>query len=171
MVSLAQLKQALKIDYTADDNELLRLRDAVVSWIESYTGVSIETKKYTQYCSYWMRTRFDGFPFAAVESVKYTATDGTVTTMSSTDYFLDRSGPPSVYINFLEYPSIKEGTQIEIKYTAGYADTPKDIDQAIIAFVGAWYNNPEALSPISLQVVPVSAQYILDNLKVRSVLE
>jgi len=170
MVTLAQIKQALKIDYSTDDAELLRLRDAVVSHIENYTGLTIETAKKTQYCSYWMRTRLDGFPYSSIDSIKYTNTSNVLTTMPSTDYWVDRSDEPSVYVNFLEYPSIKEGTNIQINYTAGYADTPKDIEQAIIAFIGAWYNNPEALAPINMQVVPISAQFILDNLRVRSML-
>lgn len=170
-VTLTQVKKALKIDYTTDDTEILRLIDAVTAHIESYTGVTVNPTKKTMYLEYWTRTMFDAFPLIQIDSVSYTAPDGTATTMPTTDYFLDKSKQPRVYLNFSEYPSIKEYTFIEVEYTAGYAETPKDIEQAIIAFVGAWYNNPEALSPISMQTVPISAQFILDNLKVRSVLE
>lgn len=170
-VTLTQVKKALKIDYTTDDSEILRLIDAVTAWIESYTGISVSLKKKTMYLEYWTRTMFEEFPYSSVDSVTYTAPDGTVTTMPSSDYFVDKTKPPRYFINFSEYPSIKENTFIEINYTVGYADTPKDIEQAIISFVGAWYNNPEALSPISMQTVPISAQFILDTLKVRSLIE
>jgi uncharacterized phiE125 gp8 family phage protein len=170
-VTLTQVKKALKIDYNTDDSEILRLIDAVTAWVENYTGVTVTPKKKVMYLSYWTRTMFLDFPFSSIDSVKYTASDGTLTTMPSTDYFIDKTNPPRYFINFSEYPSIKEHTFIEINYTVGYPDVPKDIEQAIIAFVGAWYNNPEALSPISMQTVPISAQFILDNIKVRSLLE
>ena len=32
---------------------------------------------------------------------------------------------------------------------------------AVIALVGAWYNNPEAFQPIGLSTVPLSVEYIL----------
>lgn len=170
-ITLAELKKALKIDYSTDDSELLRLKDAAIAWIQNYTGQSLEPMKKKQYISYWMKTRLDAYPFLSVDSVKYTNTSGTITTMPTTDYFIDPTCPPSTYINFSEFPFTKENTFIEITYTAGYADTPKDIEQVIIAFVGAWYNQPEAISQTSQVTVPTSAQYILDNLKVRSVLE
>lgn len=169
-VTLQQVKNALKIDYTTDDQEILRLIESVTAFIETYTGLTITPKKKTQYLSYWMRTRFNDFPFSSLDSVKYYNSSNTLTTMPTTDYFLDRTEPPSVYVNFSEFPSVYENTFIELNYTAGYAETPKDVQQAIIAFVGAWYNNPEATAPINLSVVPVSAQFILDNLKAKSVL-
>lgn len=172
MPTLQQIKNALKIEYDTDDAELLRLRDAVMAFIYNETGVNCSPKQYTQYCDYWMKTRFDEYPFIEVKSVKYYNSTGTLTTMPSTDYFLDKSkAPNSYFINFSEYPDLKDNTQIEITYTAGYADLPKDLAQCVIAFVGAWYNNPEALSPITLQEVPVSAKFILEGWKTRSVLE
>lgn len=164
-VTLVQIKQALKIDYSADDPELLRLLDAAVDLVESYTGISLSTSKKTQYCEYWMKTRLVHSPFQSLDSVRYTDTAGVLTTMPSTDYFLIRAEEPSIFINFREMPSIKDGTEIEIKYTAGYADTPAQVDQLLIAMVGAWYNNPESTSVISLQTVPLAAQFILENLR------
>lgn len=169
-ITLQQLKTALKIDYTTDDQELLRLIESVTTFIENYTGVTITPKKKQMYIQYWMRTRFEAYPFSSIDSVKYYNSSNALTTMTNTEYFLDRTDPPSVYLNFSEFPSLYENTFIEINYTAGYAETPKDIQQAIIAFVGAWYNNPEATAPINLSVVPISAQFILDNLKAKSVL-
>lgn len=165
MVTLAQIKAALKIDYTTDDAELIRIRDAVMDFISEYTGVSIEPTKNTQYLTYWMRTRLIGTPFLSVTSVKYTDTSGTVQTMPSTDYFITKAEAPSIYINFSEFPDIKQNTEIEINYDSGYGALPRQIEQAIIAITGAWYNNPEATAPISIQTVPMSAQFILEMMR------
>jgi uncharacterized phiE125 gp8 family phage protein len=169
-VTLVTIKNALKIDYTADDAELQRILDAATDFVESYTGILLDTKKKTQYCSYWMKTRLVHSPFVSIDSVRYTNTSGVVTTMPSTDYFLIRSEEPTIYINFSELPSIKDGTEIQINYTAGYASVPPQIEQLLIALVGAWYNNPEVTSPISLQVVPMSAQFVLENLREKGTL-
>lgn len=168
MIALSTIKKALKIDYTTDDQELLRIRDAALAFIEQYTGLTIQTKSKTQYISYWMRTSLD-LPFNSITSVKYYNTSGTLTTMPTTDYWVDRSCDPSFYINFLEYPSVKEGTQIILTYSTGYSVLPKDIEQVAIGLIGAWYNNPEATAPINLSVVPLSCMFILDNLRSKAV--
>lgn len=170
-VTLTQLKSALKIDYTTDDAELTRLMDAAAAFIEDYTGVNVDTAKKTQYAPYWMKTRLSSYPLVSVDSVKYYNSSNTLTTMPSTDYFIVRSESPSIYINFLEYPSIYEGTEIQINYTAGYVDLPKHIEQLIIGLVGSWYNNPEATAPITLSSVPFSAQVILDMIRTKGALE
>jgi hypothetical protein len=166
-ITLSQIKKALKIDYTTDDQELLRLRDAAISWITTYTGIALETTTKVQYLSYWMRTSINTLPFNSITSVKYYYND-VLTTMPSTSYWIDRSQDPSIYINFLDYPSLDEGTQIQLTYSVGYADYPKEIEQVVIALVGSWYNNPEATAPIALQTVPMSAQFILENLRVKN---
>lgn len=169
-ITLSQIKKALKIDFTQDDQELLRIRDAAISLVQSYTGLDLEPKTKIQYLSYWMRTRLEFSPFNSITSVKYTATDGTLTTMSTDDWFLDRSFQPSVFINFLAFPILKEGTQIEVTYAVGYSDYPKEVEQLIISLVGNWYNNPEAVQAIGLSEVPLSAKFILENMKINGVI-
>lgn len=166
-VTLQQIKTALKIEYSNDDADLLRLRDAVEAFVYSYCGITISPKTYTMYLDYWMKARFVEYPFIEVDTVSYTDVNGNTQTM--TDYFLDKSKQPnSTFINFSEYPEIEENSQIEVKYKAGYSLLPADLQHAILSFIGAWYNNPEALSPIALQEVPISAKFVLDTLKVKN---
>ena len=170
MVTLAQIKQALKIDYSADDQEILRIRDAVVALIEDYTGVKLTPQKQTMYLHYWMKTRFEHSPFISVTSVVYSNASGATTTMPTTDYFLIRSEAPSVYINFSDYPELSDNTEIIVNYTSGYAELPAHIQQAVIALVGAYYNNPEATAPVTLSEVPLSAKFILDLIREKGLL-
>jgi len=168
---LTTLKKALKIDYSTDDAELIRIRDAAVAFIEDYCGVSINTESQTIYLPYWVKYRFEKSPFMSVESVKYYDSSNALTTMPTTDYFIIRSQSPSIYINFKEFPSVYEDTEIEVTYNSGYDELPEHIIQAIIAITGAWYNNPEATAPITLSEVPLSARFILENIKVKGTLE
>jgi hypothetical protein len=118
-----------------------------------------------------MKTRLVESPFVDMVSVKYTDTAGVVQTMPSTDYFIIRADMPSIYINFREFPSIKSGTEIQLNYKVGSPVMPADLQQLIISLIGHWYNNPEAGSPITISTVPLSAQFILEHMKVKGVVE
>lgn len=167
MLTLAQIKQALKIDYTADDQELLRLKDAVESLVSEYTGLTLCQTNVVQYLGYFMKTRFDHNPVLSVSSVKYTNTQGNEVTMDPEGWFLIYSELPSVYINFREFPSVKDGTEIQVSYKVGYAQYPPVLQQAVISLIGHYYNNPESASPVSLSEVPLSTKWILDTMKVK----
>lgn len=171
-IQLSTIKLALKIDYSTDDPELIRIRDAAISWIETYTGISLSVKDQTDYAWYWTRKRLNSDPFIEISSVTYYNASNTLTTLSSADYYLDRSNPPSIYIGFSESPAVYENTQIMINYTTGYGQMPSHIQQAAIAIIGHWYNQVEMAAPITLSEVPMSAKFILDNIRTKnSVLE
>lgn len=167
-IQLSTIKLALKIDYSTDDAELIRIRDSAIAWIEVYTGLSLSVKDQTDYAWYFMRTRLNSDPFIDMESVQYYNNANVLTTMAATDYFLDRSNPPSIYINFSNFPSVYENSQILINYTTGYGQIAAHIQQAAIAIIGHWYNNPELAAPITLTEVPMSAKFILDTLRTKN---
>jgi uncharacterized phiE125 gp8 family phage protein len=170
MVTLDTIKRSLKIDYTADDGELLRLRDAVVALIEEYTGLSLCPKKVTQYLGGFTRARVEHAPFISVDSVRYTSIAGTVVTMPTTDWFLIRKELPTVYLDFRTQPPIKEGTEIEVTLTCGYAKATADIEHAIIALVATFYENPGSTTTLGATSLPMGAEFILSNLKVKGAL-
>lgn len=170
-IAISTIKKALKVDYSTDDQELIRIRDAVVAFVQNYTGITIETTTKSQYIGYWMKTRLVESPFVDMVSVKYTDVAGVVQTMPSTDYFIIREHMPSIFINFSEYPSIKTNTEIQINYKVGSPVMPADLQQLIISLIGHWYNNPEAGAPINISTVPLSAQFILEHMKVKGVVE
>jgi uncharacterized phiE125 gp8 family phage protein len=168
MVTLSTIKSALKIDYTSDDADLLRLRDAVVALVETYTGLTICPRQVKQYLGGFTRARIEHAPFISVGSVTYTSTSGTTVTMPSTDYFLVRRELPTVYIDFTKQPSIKDGTEVEVDLTVGYTKAPADLEHAIIALIGTFYENPGSIQTINgAGPLPMGAEFILSNLRVR----
>lgn len=171
MLTLTQIKQALKIDYTTDDQELLRIKEAVESYVSEYTGLSLCQEDKTQYLSYFMKTRFESNPVLSVSSVKYTDTTGNLQTMNPDDWFLIYSEAPSIYINFRAFPSLKDGTEVQVNYRVGYAQLPPVLKQAMIGLIGHFYNNPESASPVALSEVPLSTKFILDMMKAKGSLD
>jgi uncharacterized phiE125 gp8 family phage protein len=166
-VSLSTVKTALKIDYTDDDTELTRLIGVATSWVEYYTGIKLTQATRTMYLREFARTAFADYPYVSTTSVTYTDGSGaTVTMTSGTDYWVDLSGDIKA-IEFLNKPSIKEGTLITVTYVAGYSTEPNEVVQAIISLVGLYYNNPEAAQPVGLTTVPLGGQFMLEHLRIR----
>jgi len=167
-VPLSTIKAALKIEYDEDDLELIRLRETASSLIERETGLSMTPGKREMYLAGWTDTAVAFTPFTSVFAVIYVDSAGSNATMPSTDYWVDYAQGPIPILRFLESPAIKEGTNITVTVTCGYETLPNELVHAIIALTGAWYNNPEAFQPIGLSMVPMSLQYIIESLRVRS---
>jgi uncharacterized phiE125 gp8 family phage protein len=167
MIALDTIKAALKIEVTFDDADLLRLRDAVVALVETHTGLTLCPKTVTQYLGGFTRARIEHAPFISVNSVRYTSTAGTTVTMPTTDWFLIRRELPTVYLDFTKQPSLKEGTEIEVNLTVGYSKVPADLEHAIIALIGTFFENPGSIQTINGGALPMGAEFILQNLKVK----
>lgn len=167
-VPLSTIKSALKIDYDDDDLDLIRLREAASSLVEKRTQSVLVPSARTMYIASWNDTLLADHPFNSITSVTYYDGNNALTTMPSTDYWVDRTEGPIPVLRFLETPSLYQGTAITVNYNAGYASIPNELVHVIISLTGAWYNNPEAFQPIGLQTVPLSVEYILANLSTRS---
>lgn len=168
MVPLATIKSALRIDYTADDEELTRLRDAALSFIERRTQLVLKPAAQTLYLTSWRDSTIPAVPFLSLTSVTYYDAANALTTMPAADYWLDRSEGPMPVLRFLERPGLYEGTAISVAYQAGYAALPSELVHAVIGLTGHWYNNPEAAQPVAMATVPMGVHYILENLSSRS---
>lgn len=163
-LTVAQIKTALRIDYTEDDAEIERLRDAAVAWVERYTGLKLEEETRTLRLKSWARNRLGNYPVVQVDSVTYVRGGATVA-MPEADYWLDTTESIAA-IEFLEEPERDSGTMITVTYRSGYDGVPKEIVQAIVGIVGHWYNNPEAAQPVGLTEVPLGTRFLLDHLRV-----
>lgn len=165
-ITTATVKTALRIDYTDDDAEFTRLIAAAVAWVERYTGVGLSSASRTLKLAGWEDALLPLDPFTSLTSVTYYNSGNVLTTMPSTDYWVDQTGDMP-RIRFLEAPTMYEGTMATVTYVAGHSTEPADMVQAVISIVGAWYNNPEATQPIALSTVPLGALYLLDHYKVK----
>jgi len=167
-VPLSTIKSALRVDYDDDDSELTRLREAAESLVLRRTGLTIAPTTKLLYVANWRSVIVPEHPFTSLTSVTYYDSGNTLTTMPATDYWVDRTDGPMPVLRFLQAPGIYDGTAITVTYVAGYTIVPSELTHAIIALVGHWYNNPEAASIVRLNEVPMSLEYIIDNIGVRS---
>jgi uncharacterized phiE125 gp8 family phage protein len=166
-IALATIKAALKIDYTDDDTELERIRDAAVAWVENYCGFSLSSATRTMYLREFKDTVYAVQPWTSTLSIVFNLPDGTGSTLTADEYWNDRSGAVTI-LRFKEAIREKQDESLAVvSYIAGYATEPNEVVQAVISLVGAWYNNPEAMQPIALQVVPLGAQFMLEHLRLK----
>lgn len=167
-IALATIKAALKIDYNDDDTELERIRDAAVAWVEQYCGFSLSSANRTMYLTDWKDTAYAVQPWTATLSIAYNKPDGTGTTLASSDYYNDRSGPLTILRFKDAVPDKQADSLVVVSYTGGYSTEPNEVVQAVISLVGSWYNNPEANAPTQLSAVPLGAQFMLEHLRLKA---
>ena len=169
-VPLSTIKSALKIDFDDDDGDLTRLREAAISLIERRTQLVLTPQSLPLYLASWTDTMIPGYPFSTVTSVSYQNASNVTTTLDSSKWWVDRTDGPMPIIRFLDSPVTYQGTAITVTYSAGYSTMPNEITHCVIALVGGWYNNPEAFQAIGLSTVPMSVEFILESISVRSML-
>ena len=152
-VTLADVKDHLRIDADDDDAYITRLIAGAAARVEAYTGRRLIEQTLDVYMSDLpiVRTRFlPVAPVSSVTSIEVETTDRYVT-VPPADYDLVTFGGPDApqplirratgaswpaWDTSLEYP-------VRIRVVAGYgaapADVPEGLRQAISIIVGGWY--------------------------------
>ena len=147
--TLTNVKQWLGVTTTTDDTLLQRLLTAASGYIQSWLNRTFASAGYTD--------TFDGngkdrlmlrnYPVTAVASVTI---DGTVipasTGVTVNGWLLDETGKMVILRNYW----FNRGTQnIVISYTAGYATTPPEIEEACIELIGLRYRERDRIGQVS----------------------
>lgn len=162
MISLADLKLALRIDGTAEDNYLTALEAAAVAAVERWTGRSFaESGARTEYLTgagidrLWLAETPAADPALTVTEAAYPGAETTAITAADADGYVIRER------TLVRRGGIwHAGYEYAVTYTAGYAagEEPADIRQAVMQLVGHWYENREPVvvgtvaAPIPLTV-------------------
>jgi uncharacterized phiE125 gp8 family phage protein len=133
---------------------------------ESYTGVTISP------CSYEAQgvvtnnaMSLQTYPVTSISSVTYELSDGTVQTVSASDYYVDNFNRPSMLVFRQNAPS----EDVTVRFAAGPTDGQSPnlyplasaIKAAILIMLGNLYENRESVSAIQSYERPQSATYLL----------
>ena len=154
-----------KIESDADDEIVSRLIKGARRAAEQYCGRYFAPRTVALY--------LDAFPTAEillphppviqVDSVKYYATDGTLTTIDSNNYTFEQAhGDPPVRAWLTpaygyDWPATLEvANAVKVQYQCGFAACPDDVVEYILAHLAATYGQREAIarSDRVQQVVP-----------------
>lgn len=154
-VTLAEVKEHLRVDFDTDDVTILALIGAARGYCENYIGfiLCLQTR-------FTLFTRFEDFklygPAVSIQSITYRNELKEQVTLPADDYEFTRSKVCDLY------PADKWpiGDRIKVTYTAGYEpeNVPRQIKQAMLLLIGDWYENPAD----SVRRFPTASKAILD---------
>jgi uncharacterized phiE125 gp8 family phage protein len=183
-VTLAEMRTQLGITDatdTASDTTITRRIIEARQWVEGHIRRALITQT--------LEIRMDCFPefiflpyppVASITSVKYINTDGTETTLGSSNYVLD-DYPLVPFIREaygISWPSVRdEPNAVRVRYVAGYgvaSSVPETIKEAIMMVVGHWMNSQGSIetamqspllgaSRIPLAVHDILSQYVVSE--------
>lgn len=158
-VTLAEVRQQLRIFHQEQDRMLERYIDAATQAVENYLQRALISRQYIAYLNRFLDPIYLRFPpVISLESLEYMDVAGFYQSVDSSVYFLENLTAPAS-ITLLEgqhYPqSTKHPRAIRITYTSGYGtlvnDVPEDIRVGILAVINAFYDNASAIDPMDRQ--------------------
>jgi uncharacterized phiE125 gp8 family phage protein len=139
-VTLALAKQQVRVLHNKEDGLIAVHLAAAKAWVENYTGKkltrgSVEQRE-ASLCSY-VPLLWGPEP----ESVSVAYVDAAGDDQAFTDACLVRD---RLYSPAAGWPSIAESTPIVLTYTAGFDETPADLDAAVLLLTADFYQNRES---------------------------
>lgn len=153
-VSVADAKAHAVIEHAHDDGLIVDMIRAATQYIEGVTGIQTlsTTLRYT--LDDWpcdATIRLPRYPVSAVSSVKYMASAGVLSTISSSAYQVDTYGSPARIVPAVgaTWPTVLSGTinGVQVEFVAGYGSTADSVNQqvkaAIIRLAAHYYENRE----------------------------
>ena len=166
-ITLQQFKDAENITNVRDDFKLDRIIASVNQLVKTYCGNSIidyySTNKVEDFSIDWPThvVQLTESPVNNIVSVeKRDSVTESYTTVPTTDYYLEKTTDSVLYVTGSIYKNWPKGPgSVRVTYTAGYAETPADLQLAIIDLINFYYKDEykgrRTLAGATLENVPV----------------
>ena len=183
VVTLAEAKKHLRVSHTDDDDYITSLIHSSKLDIQKYCNIILMRTTVIQNADCW--TDIGELYFSPVENsgaislthIKYydDANVPTQQTWASSNYNFDNTSCPS-RIGLMPNADLPGHANmlnaIEVKYSVGFSAAdlvPKLLKQCILILCGQWYENrQEAVIGRSVGTIPMTARYIMDKYKIRT---
>lgn len=186
-VSLERAKVHLRVDHDVEDSLIASWLIAAREMSEIHTGRRWISQAVRLTLQDWPCEEIGGVhgaillptdPVLSVESVKYYATTGTLTTLAVSEYqtWLDHSPPLVAPAPTKVWPTVQADrlAAVQVAFTAGYADAtavPEGAKAAILLCLAYWYENrgdgmdPTVMNGLPQAMgIPAGARRLLDSL-------
>lgn len=168
-VSLAQMKDHLRVEHSAEDT-------LISSYITS-ARLHIEARLAKLLITQDWRINFDSLPsgkvvelplapILALNSVSYYTQQAGPTLIPAVDYSIDLNSMRPKFSLHLQRQNLRAFGAYELEVSAGYGpaveDVPADIRHALKLLVAHWFENREAASPLTRSHLPLGIRTILE---------
>lgn len=179
VVTTAEAKAHLRVDFAADDDVIANLVTAATKRAEAETGLALITQTIR---AEMLRAPGVGVgidlpvtPYQSITSVAYRDSDNASQTLASAAYeVIDGANSRAILVEAEDYewPTTRDGAgSFVITYVAGFgataASVPMDIKQGILLLVGLWYSNREDAAPVELKRIPQAAAALFSARRAR----
>jgi len=173
-VTLSEVKAQLGISGTDHDTRLNRLIPLVREYVENYTGRALITQTWDYFAdSFPKKIEIPKPPLQSITTLKYTDTDGTQQTLSSSLYTVNTNMEPGYIVPAYneDWPDIRDVPDaVEIRFVAGYGtastNVPQGLRHGILLLIGHWFENTEESQPFNLTSIPYGVPALLDQYRV-----
>jgi len=174
-VSLEEAKYFMRLDGTEDDVLVSTLITAARIHIETTIGKVLITESWSFFLDKWPKSKtlyFPLDPIQTIEEIRFHTNSEGFTIIQAEDYSTDLiSNHPRLHLTGSKPTSAsKQLNQIEIRFVAGYGDTPDDVPsdlkQALLMLASHWF---EQRDPIAFggafAEIPRTIEALLSNYK------
>lgn len=139
-VSLTDLKAALNVDHSNDDDELTRLIEFGRQAVERDTGLSLITQTWRLKLDAWpcKAIVLHNPPVQSVTSITYVDTNGDTQTWDSGNYVVDTDSQPGlVTLAYSKsWPTLRgDNRGITVTYVTGFGDASTDVPYELVQAV------------------------------------
>jgi uncharacterized phiE125 gp8 family phage protein len=167
-ITLSEAKLHCRVDINDDDALIAQLINAAVNHVEQITGWVTTSQLYTKLIKKIPEIiRLPLWPVTAITAIEVI---GATTQNVASDFDIDLTERPAKVIPLSKSFSVATGETLLIAYTAGEADIPDGMRQAVLMLVAHWYENREAIvvgtisSEVSLGVNQLLSPYMARRL-------
>lgn len=156
LLSTAEVKQHIRVDFDGDDAVIDEMISAVTSYLDGYHGIlrrALITQTWAEYFpafGYRMPLRLG--PVQSIDAVTYYDAEGVEQTVDASAYRLHETASTAylVQTNGYSWPSAdSRDDAVTISYVAGYGDAASDVPaairQAAKLLVAHWFENREGV--------------------------
>lgn len=154
-VTLAEVKEQIRLDIDEDDALLRRLMISARVWVEGQTKRALVSQTWDQKIDYdwpyraWIpHIRFEKNPVQSVTSITYQTGASPSPSLSASDYIaVTREHGSYVAPAYgVTWPTVRTIPEaITVRFVAGYTSVPEPLKHAIMLLVAHWYENREVM--------------------------
>lgn len=169
IISVANLKNHLRVDVSDDDTLIEAFRDASISWVQQITGRVLGDVDAVVYIDSFVPCTLDIGPVNSISSIQYIDAFNSVQTLSTAKYFVDIAGPHA-RIRFHDVPDLYDYAlnRVIINCNVGHAeaDIPTPMVHAVRLLVGHMYENRTAAEIRSVNEIPFGIHSLLSPFRI-----
>jgi uncharacterized phiE125 gp8 family phage protein len=166
VVSLANMKEFLRVDHSDEDTTITALLDAAVSHVSDYTNRHLAAAGTAFFkLERWRPAALAYGPVNSIFKVAYSDTAGVTQTLDASKYYLQQHKDDTCLIFFHDTPDLEDynATPITIQAVVGGAPS-NNVKHAVRMLVAHWYENRRGVvTGTTATTIPLGVHSLLNT--------